>query len=213
MQKRFAQQISQQQLAVAGIVAALFFVALFAFVLIPALAPDTSAVTLTCLEDEEGDCLRLPQVTGINLDGAEFAFPDDFSTPYTLVVMPFDQEQQEAALAWVPLFRELADDEADLAYFNLAALPDLAPAVRLLVQTGMSLAVDDEAVRDVTTISYLQDQATFISALNVADTEAMQVFLFNAEGDVLWQERGAYDEDLAEDLRQAVSDALASEAE
>jgi hypothetical protein len=37
--------------------------------------------------------------------------------------------------------------------------------------------------------------------------------LFNAEGDVLWQERGAYDEDLAEDLRQAVSDALASEAE
>jgi hypothetical protein len=79
MQKRFAQQISQQQLAVAGIVAALFFVALFAFVLIPALAPDTSAVTLTCLEDEEGDCLRLPQVTGINLDGAEFAFPDDFS--------------------------------------------------------------------------------------------------------------------------------------
>jgi hypothetical protein len=77
----------------------------------------------------------------------------------------------------------------------------------------MSLAVDDEAVREVTTISYLQDQATFISALNVADTEAMQVFLFNAEGDVLWQERGAYDEDLAEDLRQAVSDALASEAE
>lgn len=189
-------------MALAGLTIVLTGVLIF---VLPRLAPATTGVVLNCIPDEDGDCLRLPDVVGINLNGTSISLPGAFDSPFNLVVMPFNQAQQEDATTWLPPFEALAEVHEDVAYYSLAALPDLSPALRLVVQTTMQIAINDEALRDVTLLAYLDDQPKFLEALNIPDTQMMGVFIFNQAGDVLWQTLGNHDEDLA----QALSEVLA----
>jgi hypothetical protein len=168
-------------------------------------APQTTTVEVqTCVK--EGDtCLSLPSVTGSNLDIELLAFPAAFAGEVNLVVMPFDREQQVSALEYVPLFQSLAAENPGVAYYSLAALPDLAAPIRLMVTGGMNMAVSEPAIRRVTIIFYLENQPEFIRALNVSDTEAIQVFIFNRAGEVLHQQSGDYSDAAAQTLTEALA--------
>lgn len=187
------------------VVLTLVIVATLIAVLVLQNAPQTTAVEVaTCLK--QGDaCLQLPSVTGNNLDSEALTFPAAFTGDLNLVVMPFDREQQVSALDYVPLFQELAAEYPGMAYYSLAALPDLSAPIRLMVTGGMNLAVSDAAIRRVTVIFYLENQPEFIRALNVTATEAIQVFIFNRAGEVLHQQSGDYSETAAQTLTDALA--------
>lgn len=190
--------------------AAFALIALGAVVLllISSNAPQTTGINIaqTCITLTEDDsCLVMPTVSGDNLDGETLTLPDDFAGTYNLVVMPFDREQQVRAADWVPLFQDLAQRHDAVAYYNVAALPDLAPAIRFMVTTGLNAAVQDPAIRQATVILYLEQQEAFVDALAVTDTETIQVFISNAAGEVLWRGAGDYNAALGDELSAALA--------
>lgn len=187
----------------------LAFVVFGAGLLITLLAPPTSGVRVRdCVGGADG-CLTLPQITATTIDNAPVTYPDDFTAELTLIVMPFDRDQQVTAADWLPEFQALAGQyPQQVAYASIAILPDMAPALRTLVQVGLSAAIRDPAVRSVVSVAYLEDQTGFINALNIPDNTTLRLFIISDDGVIVWQGAGAYDTATADALRTALTDAV-----
>ncbi|MBZ0294760.1 MAG: hypothetical protein K8L99_19515 [Anaerolineae bacterium] len=171
--------------------------------------PATTGVTVTqCLTASTGDeCIRFPTVSGANLLEETWMLPDDFEGDYTLVVVPFNDAQQILAQAWLPLAETLAEQYPDMTYYNTAVFPgDIAGPVRVFIRAGMIMAVPDEALRAITFTLFLEDRDAFLAALDVPNTDEMQLFLLNANGEVLWQASGQYTEEKGAELTQKLAD-------
>lgn len=162
-------------------------------------APQTSSVQIgnnvqqvACLQDDQGNCLVMPAVSGINIDNQVVSFPDAFTEDYYLVVMPFDDDQQSAARDWLPLFQAFAAEYESLHYFSIAALPDLNAGVRLLVIGGISIGVREAEVRSQIAVLFLDDQQAFLDALAIDSIDAMQIFIVDHEGVVFYRDSGDF---------------------
>ncbi|MGJ3238780.1 MAG: hypothetical protein ACFE0Q_08755 [Anaerolineae bacterium] len=190
-----------------GIIA-LMIVAVLAF------APDSTGISPlnpnttdnpACLTDIDGQCITLPDVSGLNINSAEVRFPADFDADYQLLVMPFDREQQVLAVTWLPLFQELQADYPDtLDYWSIAALPALNPGVRLLVLGGVSAAISDATIRPQVTALFLDEQEAFLDALGITDSTQIQVLIVDQAGTVYYREIGEYTAEAGASLREAV---------
>ncbi len=170
-------------------------------------APPVSQVarsTRPCITTDES-CLRFPVVTGENLPGQAFTLPADFSGDTVLVVVPFDEQQQVDAQSWLPLARELASGDPGFTYYDVPVFPSMSAPMRALIRGGMVLTIADEALRAVTITVFLEDVAPFLSDLDIPDANAMQVFLLNGDGEVIWRAAGAYSAEQGESLRGALS--------
>lgn len=182
--------------------------------LLTVVAPQSSPIRLLggdaagCLRDAAGACLVLPAVSGTTLSDQPIALPDDLATGYTLVVMPFDQAQQEAAADWLAPFAALAAQYDALSYLNIAALPDLSRAIRTLVVGGLRLSVRDAATQDRIVLLFLEDQAAFLTALGLSDDTLMQLFVVDEAGTIYWRGSGAYAPSTEDALRDFVAQLL-----
>lgn len=187
-------------------IAGLFVLAIIiaAGLLMALFTPPTSSVEIACLSGEAG-CMQLPAITGTNLNGETQTFPDEFAHPYQLAIIPFDREQQVRLLDFVPLLKELSAARPDIGYYSLAALPDLAAPIRLLVSAGMSAVVTDPEVRAVAYIFYLEDRDAFLDALDLPDADAIRVYVFDNAGNVLWRAEGDFTPALAETIRAEIA--------
>jgi len=173
------------------IVVALIVVAVLLW--ITARAPAQSSVGANaCLSGQQG-CLRFPVISGDNLLGQSFTLPADFKGSDVLVIVPFDENQQVSAQTWLPLARDLAADDPDFAYYNVPVFPSMAAPLRALIRSGMTLSITDPQLRAITITVFLDDRDSFLASLNIPNADAMQVFLLDASGDLLWRGAGDYD--------------------
>lgn len=150
-------------------------------------------------------CLRFPTITGDNLLGEALTLPDDFASAATLVIVPFDEAQQVGAGSWLPAARDLAASHPDFGYYNVPVFPSMAAAMRGLIRAGMSLTIGDEALRAITVTVFLDDRDAFLTSLNIANTDAMPVFLLNAEREVVWRGMGEYTAEQGAALQAALA--------
>lgn len=167
-------------------------------------APDASSLVEQDCSTENADCLVFPIVTGSNLDDVEFTLPADFAGEFNLVVITFEQEQQVAAGDWYLPLNELAQADDRLRVYNVAALPDLNVAIRLMITGGLNTAVTDQAMRDVFILLFLEDPQAFLDALEIPNTSQIILLLLDSEGRVLWQGIGEYSEELAIEIETQV---------
>lgn len=166
-------------------------------------APVTSSVTaLPCLSGAAG-CLRFPAIIGETLAGEELALPGDFGGRFALVIVPFDRDQQVTANGWLPFARELAQQTSGLTFYSVAIFPDMAAPMRAFIRLGMNAVIPAE-VHTLTLTAFLQDRQAFLDALAVPDVSVIQVFLLNADGDVLWRGQGEFTPEQGERLRQII---------
>jgi len=145
--------------------------------------------------------VRFPTVSGDNLPGQTFNLPTDFQGSSSLVIVPFDENQQVQAQEWLPLARELAQAHPDFTYYNVPVFPSMAAPLRAIVRGGMSVSISDAGLRALTITVFLDNRDQFLAALKIPDAKTMQVFLLNADGDVLWRGAGAYSDTQANSLR------------
>lgn len=187
------------------VLASLVILAAGTFVIFTLTAPAISGVIeQPCLTDANADCIRFPEVSGMTLSGQEMTLPADFSGDYVLVIVPFDDQQQVRAATWLEPAQSWAD-QYGLTYYDLAIMPDLSPAIRVFVRAGMNALITDSALRDLTLTLFLQDRDAFLAALAIPDVNAIQVFLLNAAGEVLWRGQGEYDPSLEDELSQVLA--------
>ncbi|MCB9460249.1 MAG: hypothetical protein H6670_11420 [Anaerolineaceae bacterium] len=171
------------------------------------IAPPTTEITVrSCVTDADDQCLTLPRITGDNLDGETITLPDDITSEYALLVMPFSREEQTQAINWLPIYQEWADNRDDLSYYSLAVLVVDAP-FRPLVIGGLNVAVADPAVRHAVIVAFVEetDQQAALTALNRPDRDALLALLVTQSGEVLWQHVGAYEAAAADELREVLA--------
>jgi type II secretory pathway pseudopilin PulG len=170
-------------------------------------APETSTALTSeqaCVTAGE-DCLQFPVVTGENLPGESFTLPADFQGTQTLVILPFDEDQQIKAETWLPLARELSAATPTLTYYNVPVFPDLSAPVRVLIRGGLNVAITDESLRALTITLFLENRDQFLSALEIPNTDNIQALLLNDAGEIVWRGVGEYDADQGAALRAAVT--------
>ncbi|MEM7649564.1 MAG: hypothetical protein AAF283_10305 [Cyanobacteria bacterium P01_A01_bin.70] len=132
-----------------------------------------------------------PVVSGFNLLGDQFFLPSDLTTPYSVVILVYDQPQQSDVYTWVPLLEAIETDFADVRYYELPTLPEFNAAFRAQVDRWMIDGIPDEAARDRTITLYLDVEA-FNQRLGIDNPDEIQLLLITSEGDLLWRESGAF---------------------
>lgn len=164
--------------------------------------------SLSCLIDDNDNCLIMPGVNGLDINLREVIFPDQFESDYHLLVMPFDREQQVLAVTWLPLFQELVDENENLQFWSIAALPELNPGVRLLVLGGISAGITDATIRSQITALFLEEQDVFLEALSIENIEQIQVFIMDNDGVIYYRESGEYSEEKGQAFTEALQQLL-----
>lgn len=167
-------------------------------------APAISNVaTVACISTADS-CLRFPTISGSSLSGQAFSLPQDFVGDQVLVIVPFDEDQQTRAETWLPFARDIKALEERFGYYDVPVFPDMATPLRTIIRAGLALVINDEQLRDVTIPVFLDDVEPFLSALEISDRNAIQVFLLNSSGEVVWRGVGEFTAEQGDSLRTVI---------
>ena len=134
---------------------------------------------------------HFPTVSGYNLMREEFIFPEDFQGVYNLVMIPFQQRQQEDVNTWIPAAQELERKYPDLVYYELPTIYELPALSRTFINEGMRAGIPDQTSRERTITFYL-DKSVFKEALGITTEQNIQIFLVDREGNILWRDEGLF---------------------
>jgi hypothetical protein len=152
---------------------------------------------------KQGD--HFPVVSGYNLMRDEFVFPRDFEGNYNLVIIPFQQLQQQDVNTWIPAAQELERRFEELVYYELPTIYKLPSISRTFINEGMRAGIPDQTARERTITFYL-DKDVFKQALGIRSEDVIHLFLVDRNGDILWQEQGLFSENKAQSLIEILED-------
>lgn len=148
---------------------------------------------------------HFPVVSGFNLDRQEFEFPRDFGGDFNLVIVPFQQYQQQLVNTWIPFAQDMEASYPGFVYYELPTIYEMPLLSRTFLNEGMRAGIPDQTARERTITLYLNKE-TFKSALEIPSEEDIYLFLVNREGEILWRSTGAHTPEKAGDLLEFIQD-------
>ncbi|WP_420640993.1 hypothetical protein [Candidatus Leptofilum sp.] len=151
--------------------------------------------------------MQLPKVRGANLARQTLTFPEDFAGALNLVFVAFQQWQQRDVDGWVPLAEDLYQHTPDFEYYEFPTIQRVNFLARTFINKGMRAGIPNEATRRRTITLYI-DKRPFKQALNISTEDQIWVFLFDAQGRVLWHSSGAFTQEKGIGLQTAVASQL-----
>ena len=146
---------------------------------------------------------HFPVVSGYNLNRQEFVFPQDFGGDYNLVIVPFQQYQQQIVNTWIPFAQEIEASFPGFIYYELPTIYEMPVLSRTFINEGMRAGIPDQTARERTITLYL-NKDTFKSALGIYSEDDIYLFMVNREGEILWRTTGEYTDSKAQDLIQFI---------
>lgn len=132
-----------------------------------------------------------------------FTLPQDFEGERNLVLVAFQQWQQSQVDTWLPFARYLEQAFPGVRYYELPTIQRLNVVARTFINEGMRAGIPDPVARDRTITLYL-DKEPFRQALQLPDEEDIYVLLLDRQGMVLWREEGAFSQEKAASLEEAI---------
>ena len=104
-----------------------------------------------------------PQVSGENLNGKAFSFPQDFTAQRTLVLFAYQREQADDLGSWV---EGLELTKKSIPWFEMPIISTPYKIGSFIIDRGMRSGIPDEKIRDRVVTIYT-DQEAFSQALGV----------------------------------------------
>jgi hypothetical protein len=144
-----------------------------------------------------------PKVTGSNLLRDRISLPEDFEGRLILVLIAFQQWQQESVDTWIPAAQQLEAQFPGLRYCELPTIERMNRLSRFFINEGMRAGIPNDDTRRRTITLYL-DKSMFKRALEIESEEAIVILLVDARGQVLWRAEGPYTPEKAKELRIAI---------
>ena len=187
-------------------VGVILLIAAGVFIIATVAAPESSTAEVAeCISREGGeDCIQLPTFTGQTLAGEEVTLPDAFTSEFVLALIVFNRDQQSRAEPWLPVVQEMDAAYANLSFYDLALVTDIAPAARLMALGGMRLLMDEE-LHDNFVMPFLENREIFLEALDITDFETMHIVVMNPAGEVFWRIEGEFTEEKGDALREQLA--------
>ena len=148
---------------------------------------------------------KFPQVSGFNLDREEFKFPQDFEGELNLLIVAYKQHHQSIVNTWIPKLQALEGDFPGFIYYELPTINEMTVLSRTFINEGMRAGIQDQTARERTITLYI-NKDEFNTALNIPDEEDIYLFLVENDGNIIWREKGAFDELKASVLEEILKD-------
>lgn len=154
-----------------------------------------------------------PALSGKNLAGEAFRFPEQLAGHVSLVFLVGSPEQEIFLESWMPALHDLLARHEDLQVFVLVLVPKSAQAPEARKgwpwERSSRPALSLEERRTVL-IPVFSDRAEVLQALKIEPDEYLHILLINPDKQVEWAGRGARDngkgDDLAMQVDRVVSD-------
>jgi hypothetical protein len=156
--------------------------------------------------------MQFPAVTGSNLQRKQLNLPQDFQGELNLVLIAFQQWQQNQVDTWIPFARQLEETHPGVCYYELPTIQRLNVVARTFINEGMRAGLPDPIVRERTVTLYL-DKHEFRQALELPHEDNIFVLLLDRQGQVLWRAEGAFTPEKGESLRAQVQARQHNEAD
>ncbi|MEJ5260702.1 MAG: hypothetical protein WHS88_10990 [Anaerohalosphaeraceae bacterium] len=148
-----------------------------------------------------------PTVTGRNLAGQAFTFPDNLRKDYNLIAVAFLRQQQADVDTWIPKMEALEAQIPSFAFFEVPTIRKMNPFSRWFIYQGMRGGIPSQPAR-LRTVTLHIDKEPFKKALGIETEETIYLFLTDRTGKILWQTSGPWSEDKHQQLLAVLNPSL-----
>lgn len=131
----------------------------------------------------------IPKMEGETLDKVERVYPKDFNGKSTMMVVLFDQDQQEQLDGWA---NAISDLPQDMPMVEIALIGKVNGMVKYFIKGGMRDLYEDSPDRMARMMPYFGDADKVKKRMKITDITKVHAFLLSASGKVLWQAAGDY---------------------
>ena len=151
--------------------------------------------------------MQFPPIEGSNLAKRTFRLPNDLEGELNVVLVAFQRWHQDQVDTWAPLLDELEGTVPGFRYYELPVIRSMNRFSQWMLDEGMRAGIPSQPVR-ARTITIYTDKEEFRSALQMPEENNIYLMLVMRQGKSLWRGRGAYTQETARSLSQAVADQL-----
>jgi hypothetical protein len=145
---------------------------------------------------------RLPVVTGKDLNGRPWVVPAGLPGDKTLVLVGFEESQQEAIDKWTQGLGLNASSNA-IPWIEMPLIEKPSMFMRWVINTGMRSGIKNLRMRSCVWTAYT-DKKAFMSSCGMVSDDAVFAMVVDRSGQILAIERGAYCKDGEARLRGAL---------
>jgi len=145
-----------------------------------------------------------PKLTGTNLLLESVTVPDDLEGQLRLIVVAYNEDQQVFVEKWLRPLESLSEAYPELHGYYVPLLPQDASGAALPIIGGMTIAASSDTDRARTVVVFT-DVDEFNQILDIPGVDALQLFLLDENGAILWRGSGNYDPLTLESLENALS--------
>ena len=132
----------------------------------------------------------IPKMEGETLDKKERVYPRDFGGKPTMMVVLFDQDQQDQLDGWAQAIDELPEG---IEMIEVALIGKVNGMVKFFIKGGMRDLYESDPARMARMMPYFGDADKVKKRMKITDISEVQAFLLSSSGKVLWQAKGDYD--------------------
>lgn len=132
----------------------------------------------------------IPKMEGETLDKTERVYPRDFGGKPTMMVVLFDQDQQDQLDGWAQAIDELPEG---IKMIEVALIGKVNGMVKFFIKGGMRDLYESDPARMARMMPYFGDADKVKKRMKITDISEVQAFLLSSSGKVLWQAKGDYD--------------------
>ena len=155
--------------------------------------------------DTKEIAMRFPAATGSNLQRNKLMLPADFDGELNIILVAFEQWQQNTVNTWLPFVEQLEQDYDGVLYYELPVIRRMNFIARTFINEGMRAGIPDSKARDRTITLYLDKQA-FRQALDLPHERDIYILIVDREGNVVWRTEGAFTPEKGEALTRTIEE-------
>jgi hypothetical protein len=160
---------------------------------------------LARLGAEEPETITFPDVEGKNLHGFTISFPEAFtSRQYHMVIVAFEQRQQEEVDTWLPSLIQLEERNENFRVLELPTISKMNRLMRWIIYRGMRSGIEEASARGRTITLHIAKKP-FKEALRIDSEQAVRLYLVRRDGVVLWQSQGPFNSKDFKEIKQKVA--------
>ncbi|MCG8353057.1 MAG: hypothetical protein MI924_35275 [Chloroflexales bacterium] len=149
------------------------------------------------------ETITFPNLQARNLERRNFNLPQDFEGERNIVLMAFQRWHQSLVDSWIPPLKALQERQPELYIYELPILSSIYVLGRSFIDGGMAFAIPDKRVRE-TTLTVYTDVKQVLRALQIPNTETINIFLVDRAGQIFWRGEGGHDPERMADLERVV---------
>ena len=148
---------------------------------------------------------RMPEATGKDLNGKAWKAPAGFPADRTLVILGYEQEQQEAIDTWTDGMG-LSRPGNTVPWVEMPVIDEPGMVMRWIIDTGMQRGIPGNEARSHVWTVYT-DRKAFLKSCGIDSVADIHTLVVTREGTILAMEIGRYSDEAAARIRAALGGA------